>query len=75
MKRKIHLINPAPDCPSYFSLDVMQKLNGRKAAQTISLALPTVAAMIPADDFDVTICDEVVEPVDFEVEADYIVPP
>jgi len=71
MNRSIYLVNPAPDFPSYFNTEVLEDKLGRPTANAVALALPTVAAMIPGD-FEVTLCDECVKPVDFDFPADFV---
>jgi radical SAM superfamily enzyme YgiQ (UPF0313 family) len=71
MARSIYLINPRQDFPSYFGTDVVEKATGRKTAYSVPLALPTVAAMIPQD-FHITFCDDTVETIDFETQAEFI---
>ena len=72
MKPQIHLINPITDCPSYFNLDSMKAQSGKSGVLTMALALPTVAALIPQDLFSVTLCDEAISAIDFDVEARFI---
>ncbi len=71
MTRSIYLVNPAPDYSAYFSAEVVTKATGRGTANVIALALPTVAALLP-DDFNVSLCDESIEPVDLDTDAEYI---
>ena len=71
MPKSLYLINPKPADPSYFGAEVFGH-HGYGAAQAIAdLATCTVAAMAP-DDWEVTICEEYVEPIDFDVDADFI---
>jgi radical SAM superfamily enzyme YgiQ (UPF0313 family) len=71
MKRRIYLINPAPDFPSYFNTEVVAEVTGRPTAHVIALALPTVAAMLPPE-FEAEICDENISPVDFDHPAEFV---
>jgi len=64
---KILLINPKPDCPSFFGDEVMEG-TGIITADNTS---PTVAACIPTD-IEVEICDERVSPVNYATDADWI---
>lgn len=71
MARSLYLINPKPPHPSYFGAESFE-LSGNAPAQAIAdLATATVAAMAPAD-WSITICEEHVEEIDFECDADYI---
>ena len=71
MPKTLHLINPRPELPSYFGAEAYGH-HGYPAAQAIAdLATSTVAALAPAD-WEVTICEEYVESIDFEVDADFI---
>ena len=68
---KLYLINPRPELPSYFGAEAFGH-HGYSAAHAIAdLATTTVAAMAPAH-WTVTICEEYVEPIDFDVDADFI---
>ncbi len=71
MSRSIYLINPGQDFPTFFGTDVLEEATGKKAAYGVPLALPTVAAMVP-DDFQITMCDENIEAVDFDIPAEFI---
>jgi len=57
--------------PSFWSFGYIKKIGGFKAVMP-PLGLATLAALTP-DRYDVTIVDENVEPIDFDVEADLIV--
>lgn len=57
--------------PSFWSFGFIKEIGGFKAVMP-PLGLATVAALTP-DDYDVTIVDENIEEIDFEVEADLIV--
>jgi len=71
MSRSLYLINPKPENPSYFGAETFE-LSGYPSAQAIAdLAVTTVAAMAPSD-WRITICEEYVEPVDFDVDADFV---
>ena len=71
MPKSLYLINPRPANPSYFGAEAFQH-SGYASAQAIAdLAASTVAALAPAD-WQVTICEEYVEPIDFDTDADFI---
>ncbi len=69
--KSIYLINPTADFPSYYSAEIYSHLGLKSVAYTADLAIATVAALIP-DDFEVTLCDEQITPVDLNVSADYV---
>jgi radical SAM superfamily enzyme YgiQ (UPF0313 family) len=71
MAKSLYLINPAADFPAYFSAEVYAGRGLRPAAMIADLAITTVAAMVP-DGFEVRLCDENVEPVDFDCGADVV---
>ncbi len=71
MPKSLYLINPRSEVPTYYGAEVHEH-RGRKPAYLIAdLGTVTVAAMAPRD-WTVTICEEHVEPVDFDTPADYI---
>lgn len=57
--------------PSFWSFGFIKEIGGFKTVMP-PLGLATLAALTP-DRYDVTIVDENIEPIDFEVEADLIV--
>ncbi len=65
-KRRLYLIHPKPP-DIYCDIDLIPGIAG-----TASNSLVTVAALAPADKFDVTLCDEYVSPVDFDTPADFV---
>ncbi|MEM7305285.1 MAG: radical SAM protein [Planctomycetota bacterium] len=67
----IYLINPRADFPTYYGAEVYAGRGYKPAAFLADLVVPTLAAMIPSD-FDVKICDEHLEPVDFNANVDYV---
>lgn len=71
MPKTLHLINPRPAEPSYFGAEAYGHWGYQPAQAIADLATATVAALAPSD-WTVTICEEYVEPIDFDVEADYI---
>ncbi len=71
MARSLYLVNPKGESPSYFGAEVYE-LWGFEPTQGIAdLALPTVAAMAPPE-LEIELCDEYVQPVDFDTEADVV---
>lgn len=71
MPKSLYLINPRPASPSYFGAEAYEH-HGYPMAQAIAdLATSTVAALAPPD-WTVTICEEYVEPIDWDVDADFI---
>src|SRR5262245_12513602 len=71
MSTSLYLINPASDFPSYFGAEVFGARGYRPATMAADLALPTLAALAPAD-FDIKLCDEHVAPIDFDLEVDFV---
>ncbi len=71
LSKSLYLINPRPANPSYFGAEAFQH-SGYAAAQAIAdLATSTVAALAPSD-WTVTICEEYVEPINFDTDADFV---
>ncbi len=71
MAKTLYLINPRPELPSYFGAEAYGH-HGYLPAQAIAdLATSTVAALAPPD-WTVTICEEYVDPIDFDADADFI---
>jgi radical SAM superfamily enzyme YgiQ (UPF0313 family) len=64
--RRIHLINPGADTfatrPIFFG----------KALYSPVAGLLTVAAQIPADEYEVVLTDENIEPIDFDMQVDLV---
>ena len=69
-RKRIVMVHPKFP-PSFWSFGFIKEIGGFKAVMP-PLGLATVAALTP-DDYDVTIVDENIEEIDFEVEADLIV--
>ncbi len=67
----IYLINPAADFPTYYGAEVYAGRGYQPAVFLADLVVPTLAAMVP-DDFKVEICDEHLEPVDFDSPCEYV---
>lgn len=71
MSKSLYLINPRSPSPTYFGAESFERNDYAPAHSIADLATVTVAAMVPKD-WDVTICEEHVEPVDWETDADFI---
>ena len=69
-RKKIVMVHPQFP-PSFWSFGFVKDIGGFKTVMP-PLGLATVAALTP-DRYDVSIVDENIEPIDFEVEADLIV--
>jgi len=69
--KSIYIINPRCDARSYHTTDAFQHFGLRPAILVADLAIVTVAAFVP-DDFEITLCDEYVEPVDFSRRPDFV---
>ncbi len=71
MAPSIYLINPRADFPTYYGAESYAGRGFAPAAFLADLVVPTLAAMLPAH-FDVRLCDEHLEPVDFRASVDYV---
>jgi len=71
MTKSIYIINPASDFPNYVSAEILAVSGFRPGAAMADSALATVAAMA-SKDFEVSICDENITPIDFDSPADWI---
>lgn len=71
MGKSLYLINAKAETPSYFGAEVFERSGLEPAHGIADLAAITVAALAPAD-WDVSVCDEYVTPVDFSSDADFI---
>lgn len=67
----IYLINPRPVLAGYSQGVAFAHYGYRPATLIGDLALPTVAGLMPAD-FEVELCDETVQEVDLDSQADFI---
>ena len=71
MGKSIYLINPKSEMPSYFGAEMYAHF-GLPAAQSIAdLSTATVAAMVP-DDWQIELCEEYVESIDFDHPAAWV---
>lgn len=68
MNRSIYLINPREPAPAYHAMDFLRSWGLANATGVADLSIPTIAAMVPAD-WQVSICDERVQDVDFNTGA------
>jgi len=66
-KRKLYLIHPKHDQSSLIEVDIVPGAVGIANA-----AIGTVAALAPDDKFEVRLCEEEVEEVDFDYPADFV---
>ncbi len=71
MAPSIYLINPAERSPGYHSLEVLEAWRIAKAVNFADLSTTTIAALVPGD-WRVAICDERIDAIDFETEAEVI---
>lgn len=71
MPKSLYLINPKSEVPTYFGAEVFEGFGLAAAQANADLATVTVAAMVP-DDWQISICDEHVEPVDFDHPAEFV---
>jgi hypothetical protein len=71
MPSSIYLINPAADFPTYLGAEVLAAAAMPPGIMMADLASATVAALAPPD-FEISICDESISPVDYDHPADWI---
>jgi radical SAM family protein/uncharacterized protein DUF4070 len=71
MGTSLYLINPRSDFPSYSGGEVFESCHLGATITIADLALPTVAALMPAD-FDVSVCDENVTSIDYDRKSTYV---
>ena len=67
----IYLINPRPDFMVYMGSEVSHEFGSHPLTFIADITITTVAAMIPKD-FDIKLCDENIEDIDFNHEADFV---
>jgi hypothetical protein len=67
----IYLIRPRPDFTNPYSMEFFEELGFQPVVQSMDLSITTVAAMIP-ESIKVVMCDETIEPIDFETDLDLI---
>lgn len=71
MKASIYLINPRAACPTYFGAEVFAANGFPTLVYFADLVLPTLAAFVP-EDWEIRLCDENLDPVDFDCAADFV---
>lgn len=71
MRTSIYLINPREQYPYYHGTDVLRAWGISNRIAIADLTMPTVAAMVPSH-WNITLCDERIEPVDFDTTAEVI---
>ncbi|MEM7309099.1 MAG: radical SAM protein [Planctomycetota bacterium] len=71
MAKSLYLVNPRSGIPTHFGAEVFERWDFQPAQASADLTLVTVAALTPSD-WDVTVCDEHLSPVDFDHPADFI---
>lgn len=71
MTNSIYLINPRESAPGVHSAEVLDAWASMRVVALADLTMPTVAALVPKD-WQVSICDERLEPADFDNPAKVI---
>ena len=71
MHPSLYLVNPRTDVPFYFGMEVHAAHGFRPGVLLADAALPTIAALAPPS-FDVHLCDEGIEPVNFDTTARFV---
>ena len=71
MSKSLYLVSPRSDTPSYFGAEVFEQWGFAPSQGIADLGCITVAAMAPSD-WKVTVCDEFVDPVDYDCDADFV---
>lgn len=71
MPPSLYLVNPASDFPNYVSADILAASELPAGSAMADSATATVAALAPSD-FQISICDENISPVDYDHPADWI---
>jgi radical SAM superfamily enzyme YgiQ (UPF0313 family) len=69
--KSLYIVNPSSDFPNYVSADILTVSGLASGTAMADSASATVAALAQKD-FDVTICDENITPIDFDSTADWI---
>lgn len=67
----IYIIAPSPVFSAEHTLDFVAYGASKPCVRVASAAITTVAAMVPPD-FRITLCDQDLDPVDFEIDANVI---
>ena len=71
ISKSIYIINPRCDAPSYHTSEAFTQFGLRPTILVADLATVTIAALAP-DDFEIALCDEDAEPVDFSRRPDFV---
>jgi len=71
MDRSVYLINPRENGPSYHGLEVFEAWKIARLVSLADLSTTTVAALVPSN-WNVAICDERIQPVNFHAAASVI---
>ena len=71
MAKSLYLINPRSEAASYFGAESYEYFGFEPAQSMADLATATVAAMVPRD-WQVELCEEYVQQVDFDHPAEFI---
>ncbi len=71
MAKSIYIINPASDFPNYVSAEILAASGFTGGTAMADAAVATVAALA-SKDFQVSICDECISPIEFDHPADWI---
>ena len=71
ISKSIYIINPKCGAPSYHTSEAFPQFGLRPTIVIADLAMVTVAALAPKD-FEIALCDEDAEPVDFSRRPDFV---
>ena len=71
MADSIYIINPASDFPNYVSAEILAA-SGFAAGTAMADAAAATVAALASKDFQVSICDEYISPIDFDHTADWV---
>jgi hypothetical protein len=71
MHKSLYLINPRSGTPGYFGAEVFEAWGLRPATSIADLTTTTVAAFAPTD-WNVSLCDEQFESVEFDTDARFV---
>ncbi len=71
MRRSLYFINPAESSPGYHTMEVLKEWRIANAVNIADLTGPTIAALLPPN-WEVQLCDERVQAINFETNATVI---
>lgn len=71
MASSMYVVNPAADFPTYFGAEALAASGLPAGVMMADLTAATIAALAPPD-FEISICDESVAPIDYDHPADWI---